>query len=236
MNLREAAQQALEALIWTTGSEDFSEGGKAREGALNLLFPAITALRTALAEDAMQRLTDVQQEMDCYGDGNVYRGQRSKDSQTPTLTINGMPAVEGPLSKAHRTCQESRQVEPVAYVTGYSKGYATVRPIDPCLLMCVGMALYRSPPTINEMETVEPVAWLQIGMGDHEGTVIATTTEPKTWNPAWWKFKPLYTALPQRKPLTDEEIEQLMKWPEKGTDLLAFARAIERAHGIGGEE
>ena len=29
---------------------------------------------------------------------------------------------------------------------------------------------------------------------------------------------------------------QLMKWPEKGTDLLAFARAIERAHGIGGEE
>lgn len=40
----------------------------------------------------------------------------------------------------------------------------------------------------------------------------------------------------ERKPLTDEEIEQLMKWPEKGTDLLDFARAIERAHGIGGEE
>ena len=51
MNLREAAQQALEALIWTTGSKDFSEGGQAREGALNLLFPAITALRAALAEN-----------------------------------------------------------------------------------------------------------------------------------------------------------------------------------------
>ena len=38
-------RQALEALIWTTGSEDFSEGGLAREGALKLLFPTITALR-----------------------------------------------------------------------------------------------------------------------------------------------------------------------------------------------
>lgn len=50
MRLREAAQQALEALIWTTGSEDFSEGGQAREGALNLLFPAITSLRAALKQ------------------------------------------------------------------------------------------------------------------------------------------------------------------------------------------
>jgi hypothetical protein len=44
------------------------------------------------------------------------------------------------------------------------------------------------------------------------------------------------TESKKRKPLTDGEIEQLMKWPEKGTDLLDFARAIERAHGIGGEE
>ena len=102
---------------------------------------AITALRAALAEEAMQRLTDVQQEM---------------------------------------------ERKPVAYLTGYSKGYATVQLVDPCWLMCVGMALYRSP----------------------------------------YKYKPL----------TDEEIEQLMKWPEKGTDLLEFARAIERAHGIGSEE
>ena len=38
-------RQALDALIWTTGSADFSEGGIAREGALKLLFPTITALR-----------------------------------------------------------------------------------------------------------------------------------------------------------------------------------------------
>ena len=41
-------RQALEALIWTTGSEDFGEGGLAREGALKLLFPAIAALRERL--------------------------------------------------------------------------------------------------------------------------------------------------------------------------------------------
>ena len=47
---RELMQQALEALIWTTGSDDFGDGGKAREGALKLLFPSITALRERLAQ------------------------------------------------------------------------------------------------------------------------------------------------------------------------------------------
>jgi hypothetical protein len=45
-------RQALEALIWTTGSEDFSDGGLAREGALKLLFPTIAALRERLGEKA----------------------------------------------------------------------------------------------------------------------------------------------------------------------------------------
>ncbi len=45
-------RQALDALIWTTGSEDFSEGGLAREGALKLLFPTITALRERLTKGA----------------------------------------------------------------------------------------------------------------------------------------------------------------------------------------
>ena len=45
----------------------------------------------------------------------------------------------------------------------------------------------------------------------------------------------LRTALaePERKPLTDEEILRISL--ETPVDLYAFARAIERAHGIGGE-
>jgi len=41
-------------------------------------------------------------------------------------------------------------------------------------------------------------------------------------------------AQPQRKPLTDEEIAQI-DWKD-GETLHDFARAIEKAHGIGGEE
>ncbi len=45
---REEAQSVLDALIWTTGSDDFSEAGKARSGAVKLLFPAIETLRARL--------------------------------------------------------------------------------------------------------------------------------------------------------------------------------------------
>jgi len=54
----------------------------------------------------------------------------------------------------------------------------------------------------------------------------------------------LYTHPPERKPLTDEEIWRKYQglWPfhpaaepKLAADIAAFARAIERAHGIGGE-
>lgn len=54
------------------------------------------------------------------------------------------------------------------------------------------------------------------------------------------KATPLYTAPPQRKPLTDVEIDQryyvstgqMLREQDKRLAML-FARAIERAHGIG---
>ena len=52
--LEQAARQALEALIWTTGSTDFGKFGHAHQGALKLLFPAINALRQALEQAAQQ--------------------------------------------------------------------------------------------------------------------------------------------------------------------------------------
>lgn len=48
--LEQAARQALEALIWTTGSTEFGKFGHAHQGALKLLFPAIEALRQALEQ------------------------------------------------------------------------------------------------------------------------------------------------------------------------------------------
>jgi integrase len=53
------------------------------------------------------------------------------------------------------------------------------------------------------------------------------------------KLLSLYTTPPQRKPLTDEEIEDVwasceVDWDDK-VNVLTLARAIEAAHGIKGE-
>ena len=49
---------------------------------------------------------------------------------------------------------------------------------------------------------------------------------------------PVYTAPPQRRPLTDEEIEDIyLAWDvTPGRRIVGLVRAIERAHGIGEEK
>ena len=79
----------------------------------------------------------------------------------------------------------------------------------------------------------EPVAWQW-----KDGTL---TNDPDRADGTW---TPLYAHPPQRKPLTDEEIELLaVKHAPpidpafaKDDDFIEFARAVERAHGIGGEK
>ena len=74
-----------------------------------------------------------------------------------------------------------------------------------------------TPPQRTEQE---PVAWW-----NDTGTYIDLNVSGRG--------APLYTAPPQRKPLTDEQIESLlMNWPEDGIAFFEFARAIEAAHGI----
>lgn len=90
----------------------------------------------------------------------------------------------------------------------------------------------------------EPVAW----MFQHEetGRTMCVDSQQVEWgfekgNPRLKKIGPLYTHPPQRKPLTDQEVKVL--WadvyePEPHIWVIAerFARAMERAHGIGGEK
>lgn len=73
----------------------------------------------------------------------------------------------------------------------------------------------------------EPVAWI-----DEFGNVFPLGAQrgPKHLNEP---MKPLYTTPPQRKPMTDEEIERACV--PLGAAMLSFtevARAIEAAHGI----
>ncbi len=86
--------------------------------------------------------------------------------------------------------------------------------------------------TSRESRQVEPVA------------VVTSESGNKNVTMSWWHEPalsvgtPLYTALPQRQPLTDEEIHDCFqqKHKDKATERRMIARAIERAHGIGSEE
>ena len=92
---------------------------------------------------------------------------------------------------------------------------------------------------------VEPVAWrwgyrsITTGEMDWRG-YVEIAADHNLRSPAVI-MEPLYTAPPKRKPLTEEEIRDLWAWAMTAeaertatTQQHAFARAIERAHGIGG--
>jgi len=79
----------------------------------------------------------------------------------------------------------------------------------------------------------KPVAWAYINMhGECEQIGWGTLGDE------YLDFTPLYTALPQSQPLTDEQIDYLLHRNtalisgEIGINLVAFARAIEAAHNI----
>ena len=74
----------------------------------------------------------------------------------------------------------------------------------------------------------EPVAWMYVNADDE----CEQIEYGKPFDDP--DVTPLYTAPPQRKPLTNEQIEGLFfdMGQYAKVDLKAFARAIEAAHGI----
>ena len=84
---------------------------------------------------------------------------------------------------------------------------------------------------IEQAERQEPVAWANI---NKHGDITHTSNKRMPW-----ANTPLYTAPPQRQPLTEEEIIEHFKARVDTGSLLSFAdgvRFAERKHGIGGEE
>ena len=86
----------------------------------------------------------------------------------------------------------------------------------------------------------EPVAWMYEWDGKRHLTFTDQRFIEKS-HPHFNKSSPLYTHPPQRKPLTDEEIIMLTADTWGNASIApqlapAFARAIERAHGIGEKE
>ena len=97
-----------------------------------------------------------------------------------------------------------------------------------------------------EQAEQEPVAW----MFQHEetGRTMCVDAQQVEWgfekgNPRLKKIAPLYTAPTPRKPLTDEEIDRVtdQQWAQNNHKPIyaahrAYARALERAHGIGEQQ
>mgnify|MGYP003652254974 CR=1 FL=1 len=187
MNLREAAQQALEIL------EEIHPGNMTplAEGAWST---AITALRAALAETAMQRLTDEQQEIENDSfDKQPASGIHLGVSDGADRDVEAMTDVQQEIEKTHTS-------------------------VD------------------NEYTPVKPVAWRTKNATPPGGYVVFQQYPSAVAN-LGGEIEPLYTAPPKRKPLTAPQIHEL-DWPDGVAfeDILEFTRALERAHGIGGDE
>ena len=88
----------------------------------------------------------------------------------------------------------------------------------------------------------EPVAWsyeLATTMLEHgyDGWEhLITRYKPNVPEGSIRNLTPLYTTPPQRKPLTEEEIDSIWDSEKAFADIYAIVRAIERAHGIGGQQ
>ena len=92
-------------------------------------------------------------------------------------------------------------------------------------------------PVVNQQLTTEPVAWIHTDP-DKPRVKFLEWRENEPGYRGFWIKTPLYTAPPQRKPLSDADLAKI--WDDAldqldPRDQLRFiARAIERAHGIGG--
>ena len=144
-----------------------------------------------------------------------------------------------------------QEPKPVAYIDAlkdaFFEGFTSVATYNDMLLNSPEEAWEKyKPPRITPPQrpaepVQEPVAWIE-----HEwaGTGLRKlhfekrdpTVRDEVVNPVW---TPLYTAPPpQRKPLTEAEIDEVWNSLIATPDFsrVKIARAIERAHKIGGEE
>jgi hypothetical protein len=86
----------------------------------------------------------------------------------------------------------------------------------------------------SEQTEQEPVAWKVIDE-TNDGAFSFSEVKPMERYYKDYVVIPLYTAPPKREPLSDEEIYEIFSKNE-WNKFIELARAIEKAHGIGGGE
>ena len=173
----------------------------------------IAALKAALAEPTLQTCN-------CRWDGEVQ-------VQQCTLHEAHVDAIHEWAGRA-KTAEKklAALAEPVPPIgkasTDVGVPVYVVKKAEPCNKSCAPGYCYCEP--------VEPVAWM---VYTEDGKSVCVTDHPADF--VQWRSLPLYTAPPQRKPLTREEAIAL--WADKSdgpsnAEIVSYCRAIERAHGI----
>lgn len=108
---------------------------------------------------------------------------------------------------------------------------ACVEVVSKAAVLAIVAARHRQPQP-------EPMAW----WARADGAIRLTTCPPDDGPETSLDWRPLYAAPPQRAPLTDEQIDAAFSDSASRHRMSAhdfykvFARAIERAHGIGADK
>lgn len=178
--------------------------------------------------------------------GNIYHVDCPRNTAITALR-EALADIGFPIS------EQPAQQEPVAVVSGYYGGQCVILPIDPARIFNSNTALYTSPPAQQRhISYVCPQCYWSLDeqpAKQHEPVALLNEirAEPTEMIHKWRVIDIIqssppqgiyYTPPAQRKPLTVEEIGNLL--PDDDTPMslgeafVKFARAIEAAHGIKG--
>jgi hypothetical protein len=159
--------------------------------------------------------------------------------------IRGFPNNKKAITAIREAIEQAQMQEPVAWWDAESLDdeFCSFKTKDHTI------PLYTSPPQRQpeQAQKQEPVAWYDSKSGWVDFHSFKPVRKPSAPDAEWL---PLYTAPSQRQPLTDEQIikklfpagfeRNSLGWTftygRLDYHLLKFARAIEQAHGIKGEE
>jgi hypothetical protein len=214
MNLRQAAQQALEALKLAKPEVQLGE-----------VDAALIALRAALAEPEQEPVA-LETVYETIIDWDENGGKRSRrELARRIVALYTTPPQHKPLSEDE--IETINRYLPLLHMQAREGSVAVV---------------FAEPQTTHweGCEAVHPECKaLAEPEQTPEGWIDETAEVPEH---LWKEWSEGYTAPTPRKPLTDEEISVLWEghivpvFGKTGINPVVFTRAIERAHGIGEQQ
>ena len=220
---QEALKMALEAL-------EADELDMVDDGSGNMVFrkeQAIAAIKKALSEPEQEPVAWMFQH-DETGRMNYVSNDGIHDP-TMFLGMNPRYALVCPLYTIPPQPKEPEQ-EPVAWEQFYpdigkpqiAEALAKEKALQDLHDENERLGLYK-----DAYAEQEPMAWISTG----PARMIHWTSDKPAYGDDW---VPLYTTSPQRKPLTDEDVERIVREATVGEHGIGYtiARAIEAAHGI----